>query len=279
MKKLFTLLTAVILLILAGCGNDNAEENEGAQEEADTPQEEVELKVASINPPMTEILEVAQPLLKEEGINLEIVIVSDNIQPNNAVVEGEVDANFFGHGLWMETYNENNDSDLVVVKPIYHATLGLYSKNYNSIEELPEGATIAIPNDPTNRGRALAFLDDKEVITLTEGTGIYGTLQDIEDNPNNFEFKEVDLLMLARMYDDADASVMYPSYAAPLDLLPSRDALLTENPIEDFAISLVAREDNVDSEPIQKLAEAMTSEEVKESLEENYPEAALPAFE
>ena len=276
MKKLLMLLAAIVL-VLAACG-DRQEENGENGGTADAPEERVELKVASINPPMTEILEVAKPLLEEQGIDLEIVIVSDNIQPNNAVMEGEVDANFFGHGLFMEMYNENNDGDLVVVKPIYHATLGLYSKNYDSIDDLPEGATIAIPNDPTNRGRALAFLDDQEVIKLKEGAGIFGTVQDIEENPYNFVFEEVDLLMLARMYDDADASVMYPSYAAPLDLLPSRDALLNENPIEDFAISLVARADNADSEPIQKLAEAMTSPEVREFLEENYPEAALPAF-
>ena len=275
MKRLLMLFTA-LLIILVGCSNNDGENND-TEENADT-QEEVTLEVASINPPMTEILEIAQPILKEQGINLEIVSVSDNIQPNNAVAEGEVDANFFGHGLWMETYNENNDTDLVVVKPIYHATLGLYSKNYDSMEELPDGASIAIPNDPTNRGRALAFLEEQGVIKLTDGTGIYGTVQDIEENPKNYDFQEVDLLMLARMYDDADASVMYPSYAAPLDLLPSRDALLTENPIDDFAISLVARADNVDSDPIQKLAEAMTSEEVREFLEENYPESAIPAF-
>ena len=264
MKRLLTLLTDMVLF-LAACGNDK-EDNENT------------LKVASINPPMTEILEIAKDLLKEQDIELEIVHVSDNIQPNAAVASKEVDANFFGHGLFMEMYNENNDANLVVVKPIYHAALGLYSKNYHSIEELPEGATIAIPNDSTNRGRALAFLDDKGVIKLNEEAGVFGTLQDIEENPNNYEFVEVDLLMLARMYDDADASVMYPSYAKPLNLLPSRDALLVEDPIDDFAISLIAREDNADSELIQKLAEAMTSEDVRKFLEENYPESAIPAF-
>jgi len=174
---------------------------------------------------------------------------------------------------------KNNNSNLVVVEPVYHAALGLYSKEYKSMEELPEGATIAVPNDPTNLGRALAFLDAKGVIQLKEGTGIYGTLQDIEENPKKYQFKEVDLLMLARMYDDADASVMYPSYAMPLNLSPSKDALLVEDPIDDFAISLVAREDNADSDLVQKLADAVTSPEVKQFLEENYPESAAPAFE
>lgn len=205
--------------------------------------------------------------------------MSDNIQPNTALAEKEVDANFFQHALWMQTFNENNNSNLVVVEPVYHAALGLYSKENKSMEELPEGATIAVPNDPTNLGRTLAFLDAKGVIQLKEGTGIYGTLQDIEENPKKYQFKEVDLLMLARMYDDADASVMYPSYAMPLNLSPSKDALLVEDPIDDFAISLVAREDNADSDLVQKLADAVTSPEVKQFLEENYPESAAPAFE
>lgn len=279
MKKLLISLAAIVL-ILAGCGGGEEQSAKGnADTQKSTEQEEVTVKVASINPPMTEILEIAKDLLVEEGVNVEIVHVSDNIQPNDAVANEDVDANFFGHGLFMEMYNENTGANLVVVEPIYHAALGLYSKEYDSFDDLQEGATIAIPNDSTNRGRALAFLDDKGVITLNEEAGVNGTLQDIAGNPKKFELVEVDLLMLARMYDDADATVLYPSYAKPLDLLPSRDALLVEEPIEDFAISLIAREDNADSEPIQKLAEAMTSSQVKQFLEENYPESAVPAFE
>jgi len=213
MKKLIMLIT-LSLLILAGCGQSEDNNAENNQNNTNT-QEEVTLKVASLIPPMTEVLEVAEPLLAEQGIKLEIVVLGDNIQPNTALQAKEVDANFFGHGLWMQTFNENNDANLVVVEPIYHAALGLYSKEYNSMEELPEGATIALPNDPTNQGRALAFLDDKGIITLDEEAGIYGSLKDIVENPNNYDFQEVDLLLLASMYDDVDASIMYPSYAVP----------------------------------------------------------------
>ncbi|MDQ0271918.1 MetQ/NlpA family ABC transporter substrate-binding protein [Cytobacillus purgationiresistens] len=275
MKKILLLMT-VFLFILAGCGQDNeAKDSEKAQGNGN---EEVTLKVASLIPPMTEILELVKPKLAEDGINLEMVVLGDNVQPNSALAAKEVDANFFQHVPYMEEFNRNNEAELVPITPIYFANYGVYSKEYNSVEELPEGAVIAIANDISNIDRSLALLAQHDVITLQEKTGPYYTKADIVDNPKNFKFEEVDLLMLARMYDDADAVVMTPAYASPLGLTPKSDALLTEGVDNEFAITLVARKDNADSEPIQKLAEVMTSPEVREFLEENYDETAIPAF-
>ncbi|MBZ5750103.1 MetQ/NlpA family ABC transporter substrate-binding protein [Metabacillus rhizolycopersici] len=275
MKKILFLMTALIVL-LVGCGKENeAKEKESTQNQE---KEEVTLKVASLIPPMTEILELVKPKLAEDGINLEMVVLSDNVQPNSALAAGEVDANFFQHVPYMEEFNRNNDAELVPVTPIYFANYGVYAKEYDSIDKLPEGAVIAIANDVSNIDRSLALLAQHKVITLQEKTGPYYTMADITENPKNYQFKEVDLLMLARMYDDADAVVMTPAYAAPLGLTPKNDALLTEGIDNDFAITLVARKDNVDSEPIQKLAKAMTSPEVRKFLEENYSETAIPAF-
>ncbi|MEC1158988.1 MetQ/NlpA family ABC transporter substrate-binding protein [Cytobacillus horneckiae] len=276
MKKLLFLIT-IAIIILAGCGQDNeAKENEN--KEKDNSKEEVTLKVASLIPPMTEILELVKPKLAEEGINLEMVVLSDNVQPNTALAAKEVDANFFQHVPYMEEFNRSNDAELEPIVPIYFANYGVYSKEYQSIDDLPEGSVIAIANDVSNIDRSLALLAQHEVITLKEKTGPYYTKSDIVDNPKNYQFEEVDLLMLARMYDDADAVVMTPAYAAPLGLTPKSDALLTEGSDNDFAITLVARKDNADSEAIQKLAEAMTSPEVRKFLEENYDETAIPAF-
>lgn len=275
MKKIFLLIT-IALFILAGCGQeDKAKESEKAPEKS---KEEVTLKVASLIPPMTEILDLVKPKLAEEGINLEMVVLGDNVQPNSALAAKEVDANFFQHVPYMEEFNRSNDAELVPVTAIYFANYGVYAKEYSTMDKLPEGAVIAIANDVSNIDRSLALLAQHEVITLKEKTGPYYTKADITDNPKNYKFEEVDLLMLARMYDDADAVVMTPAYAAPLGLTPKADALLTEGIDNDFAISLVARKDNVDSEPIQKLAEAMTSPEVREFLEKNYDETAIPAF-
>ncbi|MED3551736.1 MetQ/NlpA family ABC transporter substrate-binding protein [Cytobacillus praedii] len=277
MKKLVLVVT-IFLLILAGCGQSNNETKEKDSKKAASEKEEVTLKVASLIPPMTEILELVKPKLAEEGINLEMVVLGDNVQPNTALAAKEVDANFFQHVPYMEEFNRNNNAELVPIVPIYFANYGVYSKDYKSMDELPEGSVIAIANDVSNIDRSLSLLAQHGVITLKEKSGPYYTQADITDNPKNYKFEEVDLLMLARMYDDADAVVMTPAYAAPLGLTPKSDALLTEGVENNFAITLVARKDNADSEPIQKLSEVMTSPEVREFLEKNYDETAIPAF-
>ena len=277
----------LLMLVLSACGNNSNTSNNGTGVEAPAAAEtettengttETTLKVASLIPPMTDILELIKPQLKEEGINLEVVILSDNVQPNDALANKEVDANFFQHVPWMEEYNKNKNANLVPVQPVYHAVYGAYSKRYKSMEELPDGATIVIANDASNGGRSLDMLDKAGVIKLKEGVGINGTVADIVENKHNYKFEEVDLLMLARMLDDADLVLMTPAYASPLGLTPKKDALLTETIESAFAITLVAREDNRDSEPIQKLAKAISSPEVKQFLEDNYDEIALPAF-
>ncbi|MBS2971050.1 ABC transporter substrate-binding protein [Metabacillus sp. KIGAM252] len=272
MKKIVFLIM-VFCFAAAGCSQAEDRTEEPKQNE-----KEVTLKVASLIPPMTEILDLVKPKLAEEGIKLETVVLGDNVQPNTALAAKEVDANFFQHAPYMEQFNQSNNAELVSVKPIYFANYGVYSKTYKSIEEMPEGATIAIANDVSNIDRSLSLLAQHKIIALKEKKDIYYTIADIKDNPKNLQFKEVDLLMLARTYDDADAVIMTPAYAAPLGLTPKSDALLTEGVENDFAISLVARKDNADSEAIRKLAEAMTSPEVRKFLEEKYDETAIPAF-
>jgi D-methionine transport system substrate-binding protein len=276
MKKILLLILAV-LFIAAGC-SQNKETKEEESANVQKTEAVTTLKVASLIPPMTEILELVKPKLAEEGINLEMVVLGDNVQPNSALAAGEVDANFFQHVPYMEEFNRNNNAELVPIVPIYFANYGVYSKEYKSMEELPEDAVIAIANDVSNIDRSLALLAQHKVIALKEKTGVYYTEADVIENPKNYKFETVDLLMLARMYDDADAVIMTPAYAKPLGLTPKSDALLTEGVENDFAITLVARKDNADSEPIQKLAKAMTSPEVRKFLEENYSETAIPAF-
>jgi len=291
MKKMLY-VTLLCALFLTACGQNNTnnasqsnqsnQENQSGQannEQTNESTEAVKLKVASLIPPMTEILELIKPALAEDGVELEVLVLSDNVQPNSALWAKEVDANFFQHVPYMEEFNRNNEAELVPIVPIYFANYGVYSKQYASMDELPEGSVIAIANDVSNIDRSLALLAQHEVITLQEKTGPYYTQKDIIDNPKNYKFEEVDLLMLARMYDDADAVVMTPAYAKPLGLTPKSNALLTEGVENDFAITLVARKDNAESEPIQKLAKAMTSHQVREFLQQNYDETAIPAFE
>lgn len=288
MKWMMSLALLALVLTACGSGSEQNGAAKGAGNEAGSngaspaaaPAETTTttLKVATLIPPMTEILELIKPQLKEEGIDLELVVLSDNVQPNDALANKEVDVNFFQHVPYMEQYNGSKNAHLAAVQPVYHAVYGAYSKKYKSMEELPDRATIAIANDPSNIARSLMMLDKAGVIKLKEGAGLEATQADIVENSHNYKFEEVDLLMLARMLDDADLVLMTPAYASPLGLTPKKDALLTETVDSAFAITLVAREDNKDSEPIQKLAKAISSPEVKQYLEQNYGEIALPAF-
>lgn len=274
MKAAFGLTLLVLVLALAGCGNNK----EAEETPAATSTEPVKIKVASLIPPMTDILDIVKPILKEEGVDMEVVVLSDNVQPNEALANKEVDANFFQHVPYMEQFNASKGSSLVAVQPVYDAIYGGYSKRYKSIDELPDGATLVMANDPSNIGRSLQMFADAGLITLKEGVGIQATQADITANTKNYKFEEVDLLMLARMLDDADLVAMTPAYASPLGLTPKKDALITEGEDSAFTITLVAREDNKDSEAIQKLAKAISGPEVKKFLEDNYADIALPAF-
>lgn len=267
----------LLVLIVAGCGNNNNSENaESPAATAGT--EPVKIKVATLIPPMTEILDIVKPLLLEDGVDMEIVVLSDNVQPNEALANKEVDANFFQHVPYMEQFNASKGAKLVAVQPVYDAIYGGYSKKYKSIEELPEGAKLVMANDPSNIGRSLQMFASAGLIKLKDGVGIKATQADITENPKNFKFEEVDLLMLARMMDDGDLVAMTPAYASPLGLTPKKDALITEGEDSEFTITLVAREDNQASDAIQKLAKVISGPEVKKFLEEKYADIALPAF-
>lgn len=276
MKKLVMLFAMLSVFLLTACGNNDAADKNSKEKEAQS--ENTTLKVASLIPPMTDILEIAKPILAEQNIDLEIVVLGDNVQPNAALAAGEVDANLFQHQPFMKEFNKANGSNLVAIQQIYYPNFSIYSKKYDNCEALPEGATLAIANDASNIDRTLQLLVQNKVLTLGEKQDAYYTIKDIKENPKNLQFKEVDLLMLARMYDEADIVAMYPAYAAPLGLTPSADALLQELPGNDFAIQLVTREDNQNDEVIQKLKEAVTSEEVRQFLEENFKETSIPAF-
>ncbi|QFF99384.1 ABC transporter substrate-binding protein [Psychrobacillus glaciei] len=276
MKKLQTFfLVSVLAFVLSACGKDT--NVTPSTTDNSSKQEETKIKVASLIPPMTDMLEIVKPLLKEEGIDMEIVILSDNVQPNSALAAKEVDANFFQHPSYMEQFNQANGSDLVAVQPVYHAILGAYSKKYSSVEELPEDAQVAIPNDSANIARSLHLLEKGGLIKLKKGVGLKATQKDIIENPKNLKIIEVDLLMLARSIDDVDLVTMLPAYAKPLGLTPVKDSLIDEGE-SDFPISLVARKDNADSEAIQKLAKHLSGPEVRSFLEENFADIAIPAF-
>lgn len=273
-----SILVVGLALILAGCSNGGSSSEEST-DNAESEEEKI-VKVASHLPPMTDVVEIAGEAI-EDPYKIELVEVSDNIQYNEALLNEEVDANFAQHKPFMENFNEERDGDLVALQPIYNAIVGFYSPTYDSIDELEEGAEVAIPSDGTNEARALMILDQHDIIGLADGAEHTATVDDIEENPKNLEFTHIDLLNLTGAYEDGVELVFnYPTYIASIDLTTEDAVLLEEDENDTFAIQFVAREDNQDTEAIQAAKEAFTSQEVYDFLDELSEEGHLePAFE
>jgi D-methionine transport system substrate-binding protein len=275
-KKFLFLPVFGMVLALAACGStDNTDESEGEASE-----EEKVIQVASQTIPMTDVVEIAGDVI-EEPYSIELVEVSDNIQYNESLLNEEVDANFAEHEPFMEMFNNERDGNLTAIQPIYNAIVGFYSPVYDSIEDIEDGAEVAIPSDASNEARALMILEQHDLITLEDGVTYEATVDDVVDNPHDFTFTHVDLLNLTASYEDGvDLVFNYPTYIDSIGLTPDDAVFLEEDSDNTFAIQLVAREDNQDSEEIQALKEAFTSQEVYDFLDELSEEGHLePTFE
>jgi len=274
-------MMAVLVSVLVACSGNSDSENTGESTDNNNNNDkskEQTIRVAVVESPMLDVVEIAQEKLAEDNINVEIVEMGDYIQPNEAVTNDEVDATFSQHVPFMNQFNENSDGNLAEVQPIYYANFGLYAKEYDSVEKFPDDATIGIANDPSNIDRSLRLLASHDLIELNDTDSEEYALEDIKEDSQNYSFEEASIDALTRLYEDVDGIVVNPTHASHLDLTPADDALITEKEDNKFAITLVAREDNADSELVQQLADAMTSEEVREFLNSREGEAAVPAF-
>ena len=268
MKKRLIALTLALLLVLAlaACAG---------KEDAKT------IKVGATTAPHAEILEVTKDLLAKEGYTLEIVEFDDYIMPNTAVEEGELDANYFQHITYMNTFNADNGTHLVSAAAIHYEPFGLYAGKTASLDALADGAQIAIPNDATNGGRALLLLQEQGLITLAEDSGLEPTVQDIVDNPKNLEIVELEARLLPTTLEDVDMAVINGNYAIDAKLKIA-DALAVEandgTAAEAYANVVAVKEGNENSEAIQALVKALESEEVRAFIEETYAGAVMPLF-
>ncbi|MFN2359889.1 MAG: MetQ/NlpA family ABC transporter substrate-binding protein [Marinobacter sp.] len=237
-----------------------------------------ELSVAATPVPHAEILEFVKPKLAEQGVELDVKVFTDYVQPNVQVDQERMDANFFQHQPYLDEFNDGRGTDLVSVIGVHIEPFGAYSSKIDSLDDLEDGATVAIPNDPTNGGRALLLLQEAGLITLEDDSKITATPRDIADNPKDLEFKELEAATLPRVLDQVDLAMINTNYALEAGLNPSEDALVIEGSESPYVNILVSRPDNKDSDAMQKLAEALTSDDVKEFIMEEYEGAVVPAF-
>ncbi|MEC2076158.1 MetQ/NlpA family ABC transporter substrate-binding protein [Metabacillus fastidiosus] len=277
-KWLAVLFTTLLALVISGCGNGEkastaVDKDNGQKEE----KKAVTLKISASSTPHAEILEYISPDLEKEGIKLE-VSSSDGIQTNQQTAEKQIDSNFFQHTPFLEQVNKDSGLDLVKVIGVHIEPFGVYSKKIKKIEDLSEGAKVAVPKDPVNFSRALLLFKNNNIIELNEEKDGNYTIEDIKKNDKKIEFVPVDGPLLVRSLDDVEASAINTNYALEGGFKPLEDALIIEGTDSPYVNILVSRPDNKDSEPIQKLAKALTTEKVKKFILEKYEGAVVPAF-
>lgn len=236
------------------------------------------LVVAATAVPHAEILDVVKPLMAAQGVQLDVRVFNDYVQPNDQLVQQQVDVNYFQTEPYLDAYNRDRGTSLVTVTGVHIEPFGAYSRKHATLDALPTGADVVIPNDPSNNSRALILLHSAGVITLADPTNALSTQRDITANPKQLKFRELDSAMLPRVLDQVDLALINTNYALDAGLDPTTDALAIESSDSPYVNFLVARMDNRDDARVQLLARTLTGPEVKAFIAQQYKGAVLPAF-
>ena len=279
-KKLLALLLALSLsLSLTACGGDGGANttDDDTSSDADAA-ETVTLTVAASPTPHAEILKQCVPILKEQGIDLVVNEYSDYVIPNTAVEDGDEDANYFQHIPYLDGFNATRGTHLVNVAAVHIEPMGVYAGKTASLEELADGATIAVPSDATNEGRALLLLETQGLIKLADSTNLSSTPNDIVENPKNLEFVEMEAAQIPSSLADVDLAVINSNYALGAGLNPTEDALVLESADSPYVNVLVVKEGNEEAPAVLALIEALHSDTIRTYIEETYGGAVIPAF-
>lgn len=269
MKKLGYLSTVILAAgLLASCSS-NAESGELSEEK---------LVVGVTSGPHEQILEKVAEVAAEDGLEIELKVFTDYILPNTALAEGDLDVNSYQHEPFMNTFNEDHGTNLVTGATTILNPMGVYSNEYGSIEELPKGSTFGLPNDPTNGARALFILEEAGVITLKEGTEETASIFDVEENPLELEFIELDAAQIPKQLSEVDAAAINTNFAIEAGLNTLEDSILLESSESPYVNYIVVREENKDDAVLEKLNAAYQSDEVKAYIEEEFDGSVLPMW-
>lgn len=281
-KKLF-LLVLVAALALGAAGCQKKEEAPAEKPAAETPAAEKtepkKITVAATAVPHAEILEQVKDDLKAEGYELEIVVFSDYVQPNLVVEAGDIDANFFQHKPYLDDFNKENKTNIVPVAVVHYEPLGIYPGKSNDLANIPDGASIAVPNDTTNEARALLLLEANGLIKVKEGAGLAATKNDIVENPHNIEIVELEAAQVSRVVGETDFVVLNGNYALDAGFNVATDALAKEEQDSEaaqvYANILCVKAGNEEKEEIKALIDALKSDKVKKFIADTYQGAVI----
>ena len=301
MKKrvLASILAGLLTVgVLTGCGSkteetadtaateetteDAAEDTAADAEETDAAATETKgtITVAASATPHAEILAAAKPILAEQGWDLEVTEFDDYVLPNEVVESGEMDANYFQHVPYLDSFNEEKGTHLVEVGKIHYEPFGIYPGTKASLDEIADGDTIAVPNDTTNEARALLLLQDNGIITLKDGAGLTATVNDIAENPHNVKIEELAAESVARVADEVAYVVLNGNYALQAGFSVSKDSLAYEKSDSEAAKTyvnvVVVKEGNEENEGVKALVDVLKSDEIKNFINEKYDGAVIP---
>ncbi|MFY9472495.1 MAG: MetQ/NlpA family ABC transporter substrate-binding protein [Tepidanaerobacteraceae bacterium] len=276
-RKIISIVSLILVaLLVVSCGSAQNSQPQAENSEDGQP---IVLKVGASPVPHAEILNVVKPLLEAEGIELQIVEFADYNQPNLRLADKDLDANYFQHIPYLESFSKDHNLDLTYTAKVHIEPMGIYSEKIKDISELEDGAEIAIPNDPTNGGRALILLEQAGLLKIKEGVGITATVYDIVENPKNLKITELEAATLPRVLGDVAAAVINSNYALEAKFVPTKDALVLESPQDNPYVNILAIRKGDENRPeIVKLSEALNSPEVKKFIEDEYQGAVIPAF-
>lgn len=274
MKKLF-LLIVTIALAFTGCkGKDNTTTTtDGGNDASDN---KIVFGVSPV--PHAEITEALKNEFKKEGLEVEVKVFDDYVQPNLALDQGDIDANFFQHLPYLDNFCKERNLDLVSIGKVHIEPIGIYSDKIKSLDEIKDGDSVLIPSDPTNGRRALLLLEKAGLITLTDNTKEDLTEKDIKDNPKNLDFSAADPANVANLYKDVTIAAINTNFALGAGLNPSKDALILEDKDSPYANIIVVKKGNENKEKFQKLIKVFNSEACKKFIEEHYNGEIYPAF-
>lgn len=277
-KKIIALAAAAALTIsLAACsGNNSSSTADNSSSDASS----TVIRVGASPSPHAEILEFAKDQLAAKGYELDIVEFTDYVMPNVALYEGDLDANFFQHTPYLDNYNEQNSTDLVSACKVHFEPMGLYSEILTSVSDVAKGSKVGVPNDPTNEARALNLLEAQGLISLREGAGLNATPLDIDENPLNLEFVELEAAQLPRNLSEFAIAAINGNYAIEagiLDKVIVNEAADSES-AQEYANILAVRNGELETDKTKALVEALTSDETREFINTQYEDQFIPVF-
>jgi D-methionine transport system substrate-binding protein len=236
------------------------------------------IKIGVTPGPHAQIMEEVKKVAAEKGLDLDVLEFSDYVVPNQALADGDLQANSFQHQPYLDNQVKDRGFDLVSVGQTVNFPMGIYSKKVKSLDELKDGASIAIPNDPTNGGRALLILADKGLIKLRDGAGLKVSPADVVENPKNFTFAELDAAQLPRALDDVDASVINTNYALEAGLDPAKDPIAREGEKAPYINVIAVRSADKDAAWVKTLVESYHSAKVKDFVAKQFKGAVIAAW-